>query len=278
MKKTLSLALFAFCLFLVSSCSKSLDKTFEKSSSRASAITPQELSYLTSQTWAFFELFSNFNSAGAYLLFKQNRTQQVRPLWLVRYKFEPDSTFWEVRETGDTAHGYWSVVNNGTAIRAERSTGSGTSIDIFTFTALTANRFEWLNGSNQYGVMLPGGWYPDWPTDPVSYLTAPVWKYEKYITDYDVAPARLAYRINKPNVSFNLSQNRVKFNTDGTYWEIDQNGQFLSGTWTFNGGEVTVNNAAGTFTSRIKRLEADRYEWETPVNSDVLTVAEMVAE
>jgi hypothetical protein len=223
-------------------------------------------------------LYSDFTSSGAYLLFKENRTAQIRPMWFVRYKFEPDGSFWEVRETGDTAHGNWSVVNSGTAIRAERSTGSGTAVDLFSVKVLTAERFEWLNASNQYGVMRPGGYYPGMPADPVSYLTANVWKYEKYITDYDVTAARLSYRINKPNVTFNLTLNRVQFNTDGSYWEIDQNGQFITGTWSYSNGMVTVNNYAGTFTSYIGWMESGRYEWETPVNGVPLVVAEMVAE
>ena len=95
-------------------------------------------------------------------------------------------------------------------------------------------------------------------------LTAHDWAYQEYFTNWSLTAPPLVWKINKSNSTLNLSKNVSKFNNDGTYWEIDQDGIYLTGTWTFlnNQTQLQVNNSRGTWTSTIKFLSADRLEWQ----------------
>ncbi|WP_217601968.1 hypothetical protein [Chitinophaga sp. GbtcB8] len=94
-------------------------------------------------------------------------------------------------------------------------------------------------------------------------LTSQVWRYYEYFDDYSEAGAQLVWKVGKTNSSWNLSKNQVKFNSDGSYWEIDESGTRYDGTWSFQNDstQVKVVNSVGTFLSEIKVLSADKYEW-----------------
>jgi hypothetical protein len=94
-------------------------------------------------------------------------------------------------------------------------------------------------------------------------LTAQPWVYSEYFNNFNLTDPSLVWKPNKANSPLNLSQNVVKFNNDGSYWEIDQNGTTFTGTWIFlsNMTQVQVFNNLGTFISTIKVLNNDRYEW-----------------
>jgi hypothetical protein len=61
----------------------------------------------------------------------------------------------------------------------------------------------------------------------------------------------------------NLSLNKIKYNTDGTYQETTENGTIINGTWKFLNGEsqTEVKNPNGTFTSSIISLFETSYIW-----------------
>ena len=97
----------------------------------------------------------------------------------------------------------------------------------------------------------------------MEYLTSKAWVYDEYFTGYNTSSTLLAYKRGKANNSMNMSLNRVKFNSDGTYQEITESGQQLSGTWKFLNNETSteVTNIEGVFTATIMVLNDSKYEW-----------------
>jgi len=109
------------------------------------------------------------------------------------------------------------------------------------------------------------------PQSNLSFLTAHQWLYVKYYTNYSNSanPGRLVYQRGQKNNSLRLDLNRVKFNGDGTVDEIDQNGNYVPGTWQFTNSDQTayqVTNMYGTFYSQIDVLASKKFEW-TDLNS-----------
>jgi hypothetical protein len=100
--------------------------------------------------------------------------------------------------------------------------------------------------------------------DVTSALTSHNWVYYEYFTNFSDPATSLVWKTNRTSNAINLARNVVHYNTDGTYWEYDQNGTYYYGNWYFlnNQTQVQVNNNVGTtFTSIIKLLTTDRYEW-----------------
>ena len=97
-------------------------------------------------------------------------------------------------------------------------------------------------------------------------LTAHNWLYIRYYTNYNDVDnsGQSVYKRGQNNNTLNLDLNRVKFNTDGTVNEIDQNGNSVPGTWQFTNADQTsiaVTNNYGTFNSQIDTLFATRFAW-----------------
>ncbi|HJW16558.1 MAG TPA: hypothetical protein VJ499_05545, partial [Flavisolibacter sp.] len=101
------------------------------------------------------------------------------------------------------------------------------------------------------------------PKTKTELLTSVTWKYDEYFIDYDQPNTTLAYKLGKTNSIMDLRLNKVKFNADGTYSEVDETGKQLNGTWHFVNNETgtEVTNAKGTFTSNIEFLDKSHYEW-----------------
>lgn len=99
-----------------------------------------------------------------------------------------------------------------------------------------------------------------------SRLTGATWVYYEYFTRFDSSVTSLAWKTNRTSNTLNFSLNQVKFNADSTYSEIDQNGNMLTGTWSYlnNETQVKVINSQGTFISTIQSLTSQRYEWLAP--------------
>jgi hypothetical protein len=245
------------------SCSKSTDTTPNNTCADSSGV-------LTSQTWIYYEYFKNFNDS-ATLAWKTSRTSNTLNLSLNQVKFNCDSTYSEIDENGNTLKGTWAYLNNGTQVKVVNSKGTFTS----TIQVLTAKRYEWLAANGNYGVMLPKNWTTDTTGGRLQLLTAKSWIYTEYFNKYNLSSPLLVWKTNKANSPLNLSKNVVKFNTDGTYTEITENGTTLNGTWTFlnNQTQVRVVNNNGTFTSTIMLLSIDRYEW---LDTNGITYGEMV--
>ena len=100
-------------------------------------------------------------------------------------------------------------------------------------------------------------------------LTAKSWTYEEYFYGYNLTAPQLAWKTNKANSPLNLAKNTVKYNSDGTYSETDQNGTVYTGTWQFlnNRTETSTTSSLGTFYAYIYRLDSARFEWNDSLNS-----------
>jgi hypothetical protein len=117
-----------------------------------------------------------------------------------------------------------------------------------------------IPNSHTHGVMSPVSFY---------FLTAHTWEYIKYYTGYvnQTNPGQLVFTRGSLNNTVNLDQNRVTFNKNGTVNEIDQNGNYVPGTWSFTNAaqtEYRVTNMYGIFHTSIDSLSATRFEWTDP--------------
>jgi len=104
-------------------------------------------------------------------------------------------------------------------------------------------------------------------------LTAHTWEYVKYYTNYidSAHPGTLAYRRGGSRNAINLDNERVTYNVDGTVTEIDQNGNYISGTWHFTNNTQTsymVTNIYGNYYTDINFLSNKKFEW-TDANAHV---------
>jgi hypothetical protein len=97
-------------------------------------------------------------------------------------------------------------------------------------------------------------------------LTSHTWVYDEYFRYFNDSLATLVYKETRSSNSFDLSLNQVTYSKDGTYSEIDNNGNTFNGTWSFvnNGKDLQVKNSAGTFVSTFQVMTADRFEWLGP--------------
>jgi len=266
MKNIITVSLLLYVALTISSCTKSTDDntTQTKTCSDSSNV-------LTKQPWIYYEYFTDFNVPATSLAWKTNRTSNALNLLKNQVKFNCDSTYTEIDENGNTLNGTWANLNNGTQVRVTNSKG----IFVSTIQVLTANRYEWLGTNGTYGIMLPKNWAIDTTGGRLQLLTSKPWVYTEYFNSFSQPVPSLVWKSNKANSTLNLSKNWVKYETNGTYSEIDQNGTTYNGTWTFlnNQTQVRVINSNGTFTSTIMLLGTDRYEW---LNTDGTTYGEMV--
>ena len=275
MKKPLTLILFCSSLIWVISCTKTLNdpaKTFKGLLGKWCAPTPDSTTtLLTGQTWVYYEYFLHFDSANTSLAWKTNRTSNTLNLALNQVKFNADSTYSEIDQNGNTFNGTWSYINNGKGVKVINSQGTFSS----TIQLLTSKRYEWLAAGGTYGVMVPKNQVIDTTCGRLQLLTSKTWVYQEYFTNFSLTAPSLVWKTNKANSTLNLSPDVVKFNTNGTYTETDQFGNVYNGTWLFlnNQTQVQVSNSQGIFTSTIKLLDTERYEW---LATDGDTYGEMI--
>lgn len=279
MKQLLTFTLFCCMLASITSCSKSinepaeaqLQKTSETAKANRLSTTTDLTSLLTGQTWVYYEYFTNFINNPTNLVWKRNKTGNSLNLSLNQVQFYSNGNYTEITENGTTLNGTWAFLNNQTQVQVNNPLGTFVS----TIQQLISNRYEWLQTGGNYGVMVPKNQVIDTTGGKLQLLTAHPWVYTEYFNNFNQLNPSLIWKPNKANSPLNLSQNWVKFETNGNYTEIDQNGTVYNGTWTFlnNQTQVRVFSPVGTFTSSIQTLSTDRYEWLTP---DGVTYGEMV--
>jgi hypothetical protein len=278
MKKLLSFTLFCYAL-VIASCSKSINEPPASSSGPAPtaakngrlSTTASPLELITSQTWVYYEYFTDFNNNPTNLVWKTNSSSNALNLALNQVQFFTNGTYTETDQNGTVYNGTWTFLNNETQVQVNNPIGTFIS----TIQTLTSDRYEWLQDNNgNYGVMVPQNQVIDTTGGKLQLLTEHPWVYTEYFTNFNQATPSLIWKPNKANSPLNLAQNWVKYETNGTYTEIDQNGTVYNGTWTFlnNQTQVQVSNPIGTFTSTIQVLGTDRYEW---LSTDGITYGEM---
>jgi len=96
-------------------------------------------------------------------------------------------------------------------------------------------------------------------------LTDSTWRYYEYYLNYSQDSAKLVWKWGKAFNQLNLGLNTTKFNTNGTYSETTQTGAIVNGTWSFlnNATQIRVVNSYGVFTSDIRELKANSFEWQS---------------
>lgn len=264
MKKLLTFSLFCSLLAIVS-CNKSLNKPNDvlaetkSSDTKTARISSTKTDLLTSQTWVYYEYFLKFKNNPTGLVWKTNRSANDLNLASNKVTFFPNGNYTEIDQNGTTLNGTWTFLNNESDVRVTNSQGTFTS----TIQQLTSGRYEWLDTAGRYGVMIPQNQVSDTTGGKLALLTSQPWVYTEYFSNFSLSTPTLIWKTNKANSPLNLAQNWVKFNTNGTYTEINQNGVTYNGSWQFmnNQTQVQVTNSQGTFTSTIKVLSTDRYEW-----------------
>jgi len=95
-------------------------------------------------------------------------------------------------------------------------------------------------------------------------LSSRSWIYEEYIRDFSQSASQV-YKRNRKRNSFDLTQNIIRFYADGTFEELNENGEHLKGKWKFLENETKLETTIpGTYyhnISVIKMLTEDRLEW-----------------
>lgn len=104
------------------------------------------------------------------------------------------------------------------------------------------------------------------PDSTTTLLTSQTWVYYEYLSNFDSVNTSLEWKTNRTSNTLNLALNQVKYNSNNTYSEVDQNGNTVTGTWSYlnNETEVQTVNSQGTFVSTIESLTSQRYEWLAP--------------
>jgi len=257
MKKTIRLVI---CLTVLTALFSCLKENPVKKPKPGDGPDSSTVRLLTSTTWKYYEYFQGYDTTPINLVWKIGKTNNTLNYGLNRVNFHDDGTYSEIDQNGNTINGTWSLINNGTQTKVVNYQGTFIS----TIKSLTSKQFQWLDqaGSN-YGFMVPQDQTSDTTGGRLSLLCAHPWIYDEYFHYYSSTPTQLVYKSGNTNNTLDLHLNRAKFNTDGTYSEIDQNGATITGTWTFlNGGtQMQVNNYKGIFTSDILRLDTERFEW-----------------
>ncbi|HEY8920795.1 MAG TPA: hypothetical protein VIM87_30365 [Chitinophaga sp.] len=271
MKTVLRLVLLVLIVYAVGACSK-LDDVLQPppvntdtTKEDTTHVDTVKLHLLTSQVWRYYEYFDDYSEAGAQLVWKAGKSNSSWNLSKNQVKFNSDGSYWEIDENGVKYNGTWSFQNDSTQVKVVNSVGTFLS----EIKVLSADKYEWLGlggETGHYGILMH-----EFPViDPVldtaaliQYLSAHTWKYEEYFLKYNAAATSLVWKIGKPNSTLPLANTTAKFNADGTTKETDEKGTVLYGTWRMqnNNTEIVVSNAVGTFTSKIKVLNSNRFEW-----------------
>jgi hypothetical protein len=269
MKKLSTLAL---CITIgLASCQKSSVSPFDNlnaSSSQNSTAKQSNFNLLTAHQWLYVKYYTNYIDLAnpGQLAYKRGQKSNALNLDLNRVKFNADGTVNEIDENGNSVPGTWQFTNTDqSGVVVTNIYGTFYShIDI-----LTSTRFEWTDDNGHtHGVMSGVYFY---------FLTAHTWEYVKYYTNYvsSTNTGQLVYKRGHLNSTVNLDQNRVTFNKNGTVDEIDQNGNYIAGTWSFTNSLQTtyqVTNIYGVYDTDIDSLSSTRFIW---TDFDVYTHGEM---
>jgi hypothetical protein len=98
------------------------------------------------------------------------------------------------------------------------------------------------------------------------------WIYQDYYINNATTPL-LYYQRNRATGNYaNYDKNRWVYNADGTYTEVTQYGDIISGIWKFvnNETQIEVSNPRGTFNTTIVLLDEQHFNWQTANNGGTL--------
>lgn len=113
--------------------------------------TGDRLALLTAHSWVYSEYFYNFNQAIPQLVWKTNKANSPLNLSMDSVKYNTDGSYTETDQFGNVYNGTWTFTNNMTGTMVNSSLGTFTS----NIELLDSTRFEWYDGVNHYGEMVP---------------------------------------------------------------------------------------------------------------------------
>jgi len=113
---------------------------------------------------------------------------------------------------------------------------------------------------------------PTPPPSKMQLLTTNVWIYDSVYINWGQPDQTLSYaRTSSSNIT-DLSQNRIKYYTDGTFNEILPNGDLRQGpdTWSMNTDSTILLTSGGGFTNSAKiiSLTPTKFVWVDTVSNN----------
>lgn len=230
------------------------------------AVVSARAKLLTNKTWLYTEYFSNYSAASAELTYKRDKASaNPTNLSANRTTFNLDGTYTEITNTGATINGTWQFLENETKLKTVYSGGTFTSEII----QLDSLNFKWYDATrNTYGKMEVSPYVPNY-TINASKLTGKTWIYYEYFSNYSTAQSALIYKRERTSNALNLTQNTTVFNANGTFNELNENGQNVTGTWQIiNGNQIrTDNSLGGTHIATLIALDDQNYIWYNPTTN-----------
>lgn len=258
-------SILALCITIaLASCQKSAVKPNESLNTLSSqGVTGKKSNFdlLTAHNWLYVKYYNNYvdSTNPGQLVYKRGRYNNKLNLDLNRVKFNTDGTVNEIDQNGNSVPGTWHFTNSA---QTDIAVTNNYGIFYSHIDTLTATQFIWTDhNSHNHAVMLGVNYY---------FLTAHTWEYVKYYTNYvnSTDTGVLVYQRGSSSNIINLDQNRVTFNKNGTVDEIDQNGNYVPGTWRFLNAQQTayqVTNVYGAQANTIINLvSSTRFTWTAP--------------
>ncbi len=105
-------------------------------------------------------------------------------------------------------------------------------------------------------------------------LTAHTWMYKAFYVNFvdSMDLGRLVYRVGFTTTNkVDLSNNRLKYNEDGTFMETDSSGNMIPGLWEFGDAEQTIigmKDTTGQYRRTILFLGPKGFRWKGPINGN----------
>ena len=109
------------------------------------------MALITAHPWVYQEYFYSFGQPVPSLVWKGNLPDAQFNLSLNVVKFNADSTYTETDQYGTVYNGTWSFTGNQTGTVVYNALGTFPA----TIERLDTARFEWYDGVNHYGEMVP---------------------------------------------------------------------------------------------------------------------------
>lgn len=237
----------------------------------SAAIVSSTAKLLTNKTWLYTEFFSDYTNPSAELSYKRDK-ESNNPINLsaARVSFDSNGNYTEIAPDGSTIEGMWKLIDNGTKLRTVYNGGSNTSEII----QLDSTGFKWFDAANNtYGKMSDSPYSPGYSVD-FTKLTGKTWVYYEYFSNYVTTQSALVYKKERVSNALDLTLNKVVFNADGTFNEINENGQAFVGTWQIiNGNQVQTTINFRSTVAEVISLDNNNFIWK---NANGNTYGKMV--
>lgn len=116
------------------------------------------------------------------------------------------------------------------------------------------------------------------PKTKTGYLTAHVWIYDKFYVHYNVPPLLLYYQRGASGNPVDYHLNKMTFEANGNYTEMDETGFTRGGSWKLwnSDTEVQIITGLGAIYLTFVQIDDTHYYWANTQASPAGTYAEMI--